>query len=193
MDISTSTPRTTKTIGGIEVQVPAPYAEGQVLTPILAAILNQTFAENISNNLREKLKAGILPEGAAEGTTPTPYDSTTAQPLVDAYVAEYEPGVRRGGSGEPRVTDPVEREARKIARLKATEFVKAAGGKPADYDMGELTDKVFQANKDVLMAEGKKIVKANEAAAAKAKDGMSFEGIDLTPKAPAAAAEANAA
>jgi hypothetical protein len=186
MQLPENTPRATRTIAGIEVSVPVPFAVGQPLTEATAAMLNQTFAENISNNLRKTLNDGFLPEGAAEGTDPTAYTSETAQPLIDKYVTEYEPGVRRGGSGEARVTDPVEREARKIARQKAVEVVKAQGGKPADFDMGELTNRIFDANKELLMAAGKKVVAELEKAKAKGND-ISVDGLlDGLGKAPAA-------
>jgi len=170
MKIEANTPRAERTIEGIKVQVPAPYAEGQTLTPALAAILNQTLAENISNNLRAKLKLGHVPAGSPEGTEAQPHNETSAQALVDTYVESYEPGVKRGGGGEARVTDPAEREARKIAKAKATELVKSKGMKPADVDMADITNRIFEANKDRLMAEGKKIVKALEAAKNKSDD-----------------------
>lgn len=178
MLITDTMPRVTKTIEGFSVTVPAPFAAGDPLTEATAAMLNQTFSENIGNNTRAKLKLGIV---LTEGAEATPYTDETAQILIDAYVAEYEPGVRRGGGGEARVTDPVEREARKIAKQKATELVKANGGKTTDYDMADLTDKVFEANRDVLMAEGKKIVAALE----KAKKGaaeLDLGGISLEKK-----------
>lgn len=180
MDIANDTPRTERTINGLTVSVPQPYAVGQPLDEAMAAMLNQTFAENISNNTRAQLKAGYV---ASEGAEAQPHTNETAQAVIDAYIAEYTPGVRRGGSGEARVTDPVEREARKIARQKAVELVKANGGKTSDFDMGELTSKVFEANRDLLMAEGKKIVKALEAAKGKTEDGLDLGGISLTPKA----------
>ena len=51
MQFDKDTPRKERTIAGITVQVIQPFAEGQVLTEATAAILNQTIAENFSNNL----------------------------------------------------------------------------------------------------------------------------------------------
>jgi hypothetical protein len=174
-----------------KVSVPQPYAAGShTLTEGEASALNQTIAENLSNNLRAKLILGrpAVKDGDTVTEPARAYTAEEAQRLVDEYLAEYEIGVRRSGSGEPRVTDPVEREARKIARQKAVDYVKSQGGKPADYDMGPITNAIFEANRDVLMAEGTKIVKALEAAKGKANDGISLDGIALAKKAPAQAA-----
>jgi hypothetical protein len=188
MDVSNS-PRTERTINGFKVQVAAPYAEGQPLTAAMAAMLNQTFAENISNNTRAQLKAGFV---ASEGAEATPYTDETAQALIDKYVAEYEPGVRRGGGGEARVTDPIEREARKIASTAALDILKQRGLKRNEVNFSELVDKVFAKNTDKLMAEGKKIVKAQEAAkkATSADNGFDLGDIDVTSKPAEAPAEA---
>lgn len=174
MNITEQTPLNDRTIAGFSVKVPAPYAAGShTLTDGEASALNQTIAENISNNLRKKLEEGHT-EGEGENATTRPFTEAEAQDLVNSYVADYEVGVRRAGSGEARVTDPVEREARKIARQKANELVKSNGGKPSDYDMGPIVEAIFAANRDLLMAEGKKIVKALE----KARE--SSAGVDVS-------------
>lgn len=188
MNIAENAPRVERTIGGktdsgetrsVKVQVPQPYAAGaRELTEGEASALNQIVAENLSNNLRAKIVEGVK-VGEGDSATYNPYSDADAQKLVDEYLAEYELGVRRAGSGEPRVTDPVEREARKIARAKATQLVKDKGGKPSDYDLAPIAEKIFAANRDVLMREGKKIVDA----ANKVSGGLSLDGIDLTPKA----------
>jgi hypothetical protein len=180
MQISAGTPRVERKIEGIAVQVPAPYTAGQVLTDATAAILNQTLGENISNNLRAKLKVGTT-VGEGENAVMTPYTSETAQPLVDAYLESYEPGVKRGGSGEARVSDPVEKEARNIAREKAKELVISKGLKPKDVDMADIAGKIFDAYKDKLMAEGKKIVAARAKAAAAGNE-FDLGGLDISAK-----------
>lgn len=188
MQFDSNTPRTERTIGKTDgpsftVQVPQPYVPGDhVLTEGEASALNQIVAENLSNNLREKLATGQVD---AEGKVIGPHTDETAQAVVDSYLAEYEIGVRRAGTGAARVTDPVEREARKIARAKAVQMVKEAGGKPADFDLDPIIDKIFEANKDVLMKEGKRIVDAAKKARENAEGGINLEGIDLTPKAKA--------
>jgi hypothetical protein len=186
MQITSETPRVARSIGGtneqnaevrVTVQVPQPYAAGpRELTEGEANALNQIVAENLSNNLRAKIVGG---QTDAEGNVTGPHDEASAQALVDAYLADYELGVRRTGTGERQVTDPVEREARKIAREKAKQVVKDAGGKPSDYDLGPIAEAIFTANKDVLMKEGKKIVDA----ASKVSGGLDLSGVSLTPKA----------
>jgi hypothetical protein len=170
------------------VNVPTPYAAGYVCDEAHANILNQTLAENVSNNLRAKLIEG-RPEVKDEAGNVTeaarPYTDAEAQALVDSYVADYEPGVRRGG-GEARIVDPVEREALAIAKEKAKELVRSKGGKPSDFDIPTLGAKILEANRDFLMAEAKKIVDARNKASKKSDEGLSFDGIDLAPKAAAA-------
>lgn len=175
----------------VTVQVPVPYAAGpHTLTEGEANALNQTLAENLSNNLRARVVAGrpAIEAGQNEDGTKRkaeaarPWTDEEVQQLVDEYLADYEIGVRRSGTGEPRVTDPVEREARKIARQKAVDYVKEQGGKPSDFDMGPITNAIFEANRDLLMAEGKRIVEAMNAAAAGAS-GLNVAGITLAPKA----------
>lgn len=191
MQFTSETKRVERTIGQKEgpnfgVQVPQPYAAGpHTLTEGEANALNQTIAENLSNNLRAKLVQGRL----IEGSDPARYQQFTdeeAQSLVDEYLKDYEIGVRRAGDGTARVTDPVEREARKLARQKAVQMVKDSGGKPGDFDLGPIVDAIFEKNKDVLMAEGKKIVKALEKAREGA-GGLALEGIDLSAAAKPAA------
>jgi hypothetical protein len=186
MQFTDTTPRSERSISGVAVQIAAPYAAGHVLTEGEASQLNQVLFENVSNNLREKIKLGVV-SGEGENQTAVPHTTETAQPIVDKFLAEYEMGVRRAGSGEVRVTDPVEKEARKIAREQAVLFVKNNGGKPADFDMGEITSKIFEGNRDVLMKAAKKIVDQREKALSGASE-FDLTGVDLTAKAPAAAA-----
>lgn len=178
MQFDENTPRSERTIGkadgpSVSVQVPQPFVPGDhVLTEGEANALNQVIAENLSNNLRQKIADGHPEEKR-------PYTDAEAQTLVDEYLADYEIGVRRAGSGAPRVTDPVEREARKIARQKAVAMVKEAGGKPSDYDLDPIVDRIFEANRDVLMKEGKRIVDAARKAAENAES-IDLAGIDLS-------------
>jgi hypothetical protein len=193
MQFTTETRRVERTIGqkdgpNFTVQVPQPYVAGaHELTEGEANALNQTIAENLSNNLRAKLVEGKT-VGEGDNAKKVQYTEAEAQKLVDDYLADYEIGVRRAGDGTARVTDPVEREARKIARAKAVALIKENGGKPADFDLGPLVDTIFEKNKDVLMAEGKKIVKALEKAREQS-DNISLDGVDLSAAAKSAAAE----
>lgn len=178
MQVAENVTRVERTIGSAEgpnftVLVPQPYSAGShELSVGEASALNQTIAENLSNNLRKKLVEGNPDEDGRQWT------DAEAQKIVDDYLADYEIGVRRAGSGVARVTDPVEREARKIARQKAVSYIKENGGRPSDFDLDPIIDQIFEANKDVLMAEGKKIVRANEAAREKTA-GLDLSGVTL--------------
>lgn len=88
------------TIAGRTVAVPAPYEEGHTLSSAEASVLNQTYAENVRNNLAKQFK------DSAEGVN--------FQKIVDDYVAHYAFGVRSGGGGFRG--DPVKTEAMSIAR-----------------------------------------------------------------------------
>lgn len=178
MQVAENVTRVERTIGSAEgptftVLVPQPYSAGpHELSSGEASALNQTIAENLSNNLRKKLVEGNPDEDGRQWT------DAEAQDIVDKYLDEYEIGVRRAGTGAARVTDPVEREARKIARQKAVAYIKENGGRPSDFDLDPIIDQIFDANRDVLMAEGKKIVKAAEAAREKTA-GLDLSGISL--------------
>lgn len=100
---------TTKTISilGEKFEISAPYAEGQTISAVEARVLNQTRAENIGNNLRKAVK-----EAQDKGDTS---GLAEAVAKVDAVYSFSMPG-----QSAPRIVDPVEREANKLAR----EFVK---------------------------------------------------------------------
>lgn len=160
LNITPDTPRKQRTIGGIVVQIPAPYAAGQTISEGEAAMLNQTLAENFSNNLRKKVEA-FVPEGAAEGTAPRAATADEAQALVDSYASTYEPGVRRGGGGGgSRTLDPVEREMRVIAREALNNLLKKQGLKRNEVDYDELLEDVLDKHGDSLRSKAEKIVAA---------------------------------
>jgi len=97
-----------KTINGVQFELSEPYAEGHVCSAIEARVLNQTRSENIGNNTRAKIKE--MQEGDA-----------TEQDILD-YVAGVDADYvfTAAGVSASRKLDPVEREARKLAR----EFLK---------------------------------------------------------------------
>lgn len=114
------------TIAGRIFTVAQPYAPGPIeLTEGEAAALNQVRAENIRNNMATKVK---------EATVDLPEDADAPQEIVDAvaaYDAEYVFALRAAGA--PRETDPVQSEARKIARVTLTAAMKNAGKTRKDY------------------------------------------------------------
>lgn len=182
MEFSADTPRVARVIGAKEgpsftVQVPTPFAAGQALTLTdgLANILNQTIAENLSNNLRAKLIAGKPSD--TEGQPATPFTAEEAQAMVDAYLADYEPGTRRTGTGAPRVTDPIEREMRKLATDIAKAAVTQAGRKWNEVDKNTIIDAVLAKHGADIRKRAEQIVKAQQAATAAAGDGLDFDSL----------------
>lgn len=159
LNITADTPRNDRLIGGISVKVPAPYAEGHVVTAGEAAMLNQTLAENFSNNLREKVSK-FIPEGSPDGTEARTASTEEAQALVDKYAETYEPGVRRAGAGGGRRTlDPVEKEMRIIARSSLDSLLKEQGVKRNEVKYDELLEQVLEDHGDAIRKKAEKIVK----------------------------------
>src|ERR1019366_7774418 len=101
------------TISGHPFNVPVRYEEGNELTAGEASALNQTYHENIRNNLAKKAKEGVL-----------------TQVEVDAYAESYQFGVRTAGVGVTR--DPVMAEAMRIAKKQIAELLKKSGKRIGD-------------------------------------------------------------
>jgi hypothetical protein len=182
MEIAEGTETRVRTIGGIAgISVPAPYSEGYVLSAAEASMLNQTFAENISNNMRAKAKDGERVLSAEE-----------FQPLVDEYIAGYQPGVRTGGGGGSgaRALTPIEVEVRNLATAKLKEILKSKGLKQKDIPFTETRDKIIEQHRDALTAQAEKVVRAREKAAGDDSDILasvaeSLPGVGATEEAPA--------
>jgi hypothetical protein len=120
MQFDASTPRAEVTIQGQTFTLPTPFTAGHQLTEGEASQMNQLLAENVRNNFAGKMKAQAdKPEAERKAFT---------QEDLDAYVAEYEFGVRKAGNGEARLT-PVEREARRIAKSAIEAKLKERGAK----------------------------------------------------------------
>jgi hypothetical protein len=102
------------TINGQELSIEVPYEEGHVLTAAEASQLNQVYCENLGNNFRSKVKEML--EG---GST-----LDDIQSALDAYAENYEFGVRRSSGGTKRTVDPIEKEARALAKKALTDFFK---------------------------------------------------------------------
>lgn len=128
-DINQDTPRVEATIAGETFQVATPFKAGDVLQANEASALNQTFVENIRNNMAKQVK------DAKEAGT---FDSTAMQTVIDQYVDGYEFGVRTGGGG--RTSDPVMAEAMDIARGKVREALQKAGHKLADVPASRISE-----------------------------------------------------
>lgn len=104
------------TIQGEIYEVPAPYVPGHVLTETEAAVLNQAFAAHIRNNIVAKMR-----QRAAKGEPPL-----TEQDVHDYAMAyTFEARKRRGPHVEP--DDPVEKEARRLAKAAIVAALRRKG------------------------------------------------------------------
>jgi len=146
------------TIQGRQFVIPAPYAEGHSLDAAEAAAINQLYAENVRNNFASRIKK-------AEDDKTTPPGQTE----LDGYCAEYKFGFRQPGA--PKL-DPVESEARKLARVAVLESLKKKGTKAKDLAEGQLDELVkgAVAKYPVFREKAKAIVETR----ASALDGMAL-------------------
>lgn len=115
----------TITIAGHEFTVPLRYQEMHELTAGEASALNQTYHENIRNNLAGKIKKGEAVDQAA----------------VDAYAESYQFGVRAVGSGPVR--DPVKAEAIRLATSQIRELLKSKNRKADAKAVREAAEKLI--------------------------------------------------
>jgi len=142
-------------IHGETFQVAAPYAEGQVLGAAEAKSLNQTRAENIANNFRKKVKEVLDGKGSID--------------VVRTEFAEYDTKYTfsMGGGGAPRVVmDPVECEARSIARNAIKAKLSIDGKKLKQVDPEKLEAAIVNliARPDIVKAARKRVAEMKQAA-----------------------------
>lgn len=181
-EITPETPRTSIMIAGENFNVPQPYKAGHVLTDNEAGSINQTYAENVRNNMAGKVKA--LKEA---GT----FAADVFQGTVDDYCDNYEFGQRTGGG---RSGDPVKTEAMAITRdLVRQAISKAAAAdstkvKLADVPASKITE--LAANQLAKTDDPKTIqIMATAKARVDAAKELTLD-VDTGPvEAPAAAAE----
>lgn len=129
---SPTTPRIAVTVAETKITAPAPYAEGQTLTPLLAAFLNRQVASAVANvhtsSITRLVKAG----------EPKP-DAATTQSAFDIRYAAFEPGqINRASVGEP--VDPIAATARRLATQKVEELLRSKGKKVADIRAAKRPD-----------------------------------------------------
>lgn len=164
----------TKVIAGVSFEISEPHNAGDVLTEAQAKALNQLRSENIGNNLREKIKelteAGQVDEAKA---------------LVAKKDAEYE--FTLASVAASAKLDPVEREARNLAKEIVKNLLAAKGLKisvtPAGYTDEDWKAKIESnidtiASKEEILKEAKKTVDAKK----KRLDTLtaaSSEGVDV--------------
>lgn len=159
-------------IQGFDFTVPAPYAEGHVLTAVEASNLNQLFGENIRNNVAGKIKtakekfveAGNSADAftldiAVAGGEGQP--DTTLRAICQGYADAYAFGVRTARTVEP--ADPVEREAKRIATEMVNSALASNNVKKKDLPEGKFDEMVSKvATKEDVVKEAKRRVKAKE-------------------------------
>lgn len=150
---SKSKETTSITVQGQAVVVPQPFHEGYVLRANDASVLNQTYAENVRNNLSATVKA--LNEAKKS--------EKEIQAAVDEYVKGYDFGIRQGGGG--RSADPVQTEAMEIARKKVKEALRKQGVKLADVPTADIN----KAAKEAIAKYPKILEMAKQMAELKAK------------------------
>lgn len=153
-----------KVIGGLSFTITDPYTEGHTINANEAQSLNQTRAENIGNNFRSKVDEVVKAAGGVDQV------SDEQKAALQAALSEYEASYVFHAGGGGRVTDPVEKEAKKIATELLDAKIKQAGHSITAYKKDN-SDK-YAANLDKLMAlesvqkEAQKIVASRQKMAA---------------------------
>jgi hypothetical protein len=162
--ITAKTPRKEATIKGVRLAVPTPYAEGDSLNINEASTLNQTYIENIRNNLSGHVAAAIEEAGGVDKL-----DQKAVQKLVDDYCAEYKFGEKKGGGF--RSADPVEAAGMELARGLVRDAIVAKGIKLKDVPAAKVTELARAAleQKPEILERAKAIVAARQKAAAELK------------------------
>ena len=142
----------TITIQSESFTISTPYSEGHPITAVEARVLNQTRSENVCNNQRKAIKAA-----KEEGT----FDLKAAKKSIADYDAAY--SFATGGPAVKRTLDPIQKEARAIARNLISAKLKDAGKKMKDQDKAKLATAVDQwAEHPKVIAAATKVVKERE-------------------------------
>lgn len=144
------------TIQGIRVKVPKLFREGDTLTAATAAELNRIAGENVRNNSAKKIKQAKKQHG--ENLPQNVLDDLTKD--IVAYAESYE----FRGKRQARTIDPVEREAKKIAKERIL-----AKLREKDYKVNQMPDGWMDAQITTvlgkypeIMAEAEKRVRAGQ-------------------------------
>lgn len=135
-------------IQGHSFETTLPYSEGHVIDAAEAGVLNQTWVENIRANFAKR-----VPQGANGEMLEDLRDQF--KQYVEAY--EFRP---RGA------IDPIEREASRLARAKAGEWLNAKGLKQSELPEGRW-DKMIESLKahPSIRGEAKRRVEALQSVA----------------------------
>ena len=146
------------TIAGHAFTVPegvlAKYAVGttHTLDEGTASTLQQVTCENLRNNFTSKVKK------EANGGELTEEARKSLQAAFDSYAASYSFGVRT--RGERTVVDPVEKEARKLAKAELSVAYKARHNEKLDAErLSAGVDKIMAAKGDEYMKRARAILR----------------------------------
>lgn len=151
------------TIQGLAFEVATPYVAGHVVTEAEAKALNQVRLENIRNNMASTIKEA---KGDAESISQEVYDQLKA--AVAEYDGKYEFTLASVGGGK-RSSDPVETEARRLAKSAISAKLSADGRTLKSVDPDKLAAAIAKlAESEEIVKEAKRIVKARTASAASA-------------------------
>lgn len=165
----------TLTIKDVEFTVSQPFDEGHTCTAAEAKALNQVRKENLSNNFRKRVDEHL--------TNGTP-SLAELQEEFAKLDAEYIFTIANVGGGTRRL-DPVEREARSIARDLIKAELAKANRRLSDVPEGQTEEEWKDAleaevdrvaSLDVVVAQAKKVVKARSGAAEIAIEGLGISG-----------------
>jgi hypothetical protein len=156
------------TIAGEVFKIAPKYDVGHILTDNEASTLNQTFFENIRNNM-----AGRVKDAKEKGD----FDLDLMQDEVTQYASEYEFGARRGGGGVVR--DPVEAEALKLVKRGIQKALVDAHGRDHGVSAEQITAharKVLASEKGAKYREqAEQIVSITRAAAEEELEGLDIK------------------
>lgn len=147
------------TIAGLVFSVSTPYVAGHQITEAEAKALNQVRIENIRNNLAARIKEAKEKHGDNEKAL-----RKETEPMVAEYDSSYEFTLASVGGGG-RKMDPIEKEARRIARELISLKLKEKGVTQKAYleEHGEnaIKDKIEEIwSGDEIMAMAKEAVEA---------------------------------
>lgn len=162
-----------KLICGTAFEITQPYDAGHVLTEAEAKTLNQVRSENIGNNLRDKIKE-LLEKGDTQG----------AVDLVAEKDMYYVFTLTSSGGGTSRKLDPVEREARAIAKDIIKAHLDKTGrkiNKAPDGETAESWAEKIESHIEAQMAREEVLKEAKKRVASKQKViDAGLESLDAT-------------
>lgn len=158
------------TIQGIDFPFKPRYTTGHVLTENEASVLNQTLAENLRNNFAKRVATAKEAEG--EDLSEDTLERLGTE--FAEYADKYQFGKRQAAA--PRTTDPIAREAHKIAKAKITEALRARDIDIKSLPEGKMEEfiKSVLEKKPEIREEAKRRVEAAKSIAAGALDGLDF-------------------